>query len=50
VIAVIALGTGSDFAGPINVWGVIAIGGCVMLIGYAVAQVWQRHRPVIVRA
>ncbi len=49
-IALIALGTGSVFAGPIGVWGVIAIGGCVLLIGYAVAQVWERHRPVIARA
>jgi hypothetical protein len=49
-IALIALGTGSVFAGPIGVWGVIAIGGCVLLLGYAVAQVRERYRPVIVRA
>jgi len=48
-VALVALGTGSAFAGPINVWGVIAIGGFVMLVGYAVAQVLERHRPVLVR-
>jgi hypothetical protein len=42
-IAVIALGTGSAFAGPAGVWGVIAVGGCVIAVGYAVYQVWQRH-------
>jgi hypothetical protein len=49
-VAVVALGTGAAFAGPINVWGIIAIGGCVMLVGYAATQLWERHRPVIVRA
>jgi hypothetical protein len=49
-IAVVALGTGAAFAGPINVWGVIAVGGCVMLVGYAASQLWARHRPLIVRA
>jgi hypothetical protein len=49
-IAVVALGTGSAFAGPAGVWGVIAVGGCVMGIGYAMAQAWQRHRRLIVRA
>src|ERR1017187_4801743 len=42
-IAVIALGTGSAFAGPAGVWGVIAVGGCVIAVGYAVYQVWQRR-------
>jgi hypothetical protein len=49
-ITVVALGTGSAFAGPAGVWGVIAVGGCVMGIGYAMAQAWQRRRGVIVRA
>jgi hypothetical protein len=39
-IAVVALGTGSAFAGPAAVWGIIAVGGCVIGIGYAAVQVW----------
>lgn len=46
-IAVVALGTGSAFAGPAGVWGIIAIGGCVMFIGYAVYQVLQRRRGIV---
>jgi hypothetical protein len=42
-IAVIALGTGSAFAGPAGVWGIIAIGGSVITIGYAAVQVWLRR-------
>ena len=45
-IAVVGLGTGSAYAGPRNVWGVIAVGGCVMLVAYAVAQLWDRHRSM----
>ncbi len=46
-IAVVALGTGSAFAGPAGVWGIIALGGSVMAIGYAVYQVWQRRRGIV---
>ncbi len=46
-IAVVALGTGSAFAGPAGVWGIIAIGGCLMFIGYAVYQVLQRRRGIV---
>jgi hypothetical protein len=46
-IAVVALGAGSAFAGPAGVWGIIAIGGCVMFIGYAVYQVLQRRRGIV---
>ena len=42
-IAVVALGTGSAFAGPAGVWGVIAVGGCLISIGYAALQVWSRR-------
>ena len=42
-IAVVALGTGSAFAGPTGVWGVIAVGGGVIGIGYAAVQVWLRR-------
>jgi hypothetical protein len=42
-IAVVALGTGSAFAGPAGVWGIIAVGGCVIGIGYAAIQVWSRR-------
>ena len=47
-IAVVALATGSAFAGPVGVWGVIAVGGCLIGIGYAAVQAWQRR--VTVRA
>lgn len=42
-IAVVALATGSAFAGPAGVWGVMAVGGCVIGIGAAAVQIWQRH-------
>jgi hypothetical protein len=42
-IAVVALGTGSAFAGPAGVWGIIAVGGCIMGIGYIAVQVWLRR-------
>jgi hypothetical protein len=41
-VAVVALATGSSFAGPIWVWGVLAIGGCVIGIGAAAFQLRQR--------
>jgi hypothetical protein len=37
-VAIIAVGTGSVFAGPIGVWGILAVGGCIGLIAKAVAQ------------
>lgn len=43
-IAVIALGTGSAFAGPAGVWGIIALGGCVIGVGYALVRLWSRRR------
>jgi hypothetical protein len=42
-IAVVALATGSVFAGPAGVWGIIAVGGCLIGIGYAAVQVWSRR-------
>ncbi len=42
-IAVVALATGSVFAGPAGVWGTIAMGGCLIGIGYAAVQVWSRR-------
>jgi hypothetical protein len=46
-IAVATLGTGSAFAEPAGVWGIIALGGCVMFVGYAVYQVLQRRRQIV---
>jgi hypothetical protein len=43
-IAVVALATGAAFAGPVDVWGVIAAGGCVIGIGYAVVELWLQRR------
>lgn len=31
-VAIIAVGTGAAFAGPADVWGVLAVGGCVLLL------------------
>jgi hypothetical protein len=42
-IAVVALGAGSAFAGPAGVWGIIAVGGCIIGIGYIAVQVWLRR-------
>ncbi len=42
-IAVVALGTGSAFAGPAGVWGIIAVGGAVIGIGYAIYQTRLRR-------
>jgi hypothetical protein len=47
-VAVVALGTGSAFAGPAGVWGIIAVGGFVIGIGYAAYQLWQRRAMVTV--
>lgn len=37
-VAIIAVGTASVFAGPIGVWGVLALGGGIGLIAKAVVQ------------
>jgi hypothetical protein len=42
-IAVVALGTGASFAGPVGAWGVMAVGGGAIGIATAVFQVWERH-------
>jgi hypothetical protein len=38
-IAVIAIGTGSAYAGPIGVWAFVGVGCCVAFLGYAATQV-----------
>jgi hypothetical protein len=43
-IAVIAIGAGSGYAGPIGVWAFVGVGCCVAFLGYAAAQVaWLRR-------
>ena len=43
-IAVIAVATGSAFAGPVGAWAFAGVGCCLALLGYAVAQVvWLRR-------
>lgn len=43
-IAVIVTGAGSAFAGPINVWGVLAVCGCLLLLGQAALRLlWSRR-------
>ncbi len=39
-LAMIVVATGSAFAGPANVWGVLAVGGCSLLLGQAALRFW----------
>ena len=42
-LAMIAAAAGSAFAGPVNVWGVLAISGCLLLLAQGVLRVrWER--------
>ncbi len=43
-IAVIVTGAGSAFAGPINVWGVLAVCGCLLFLAQAALRLsWSRR-------
>jgi hypothetical protein len=37
-VAIVVVGLGGAYAGPVNVWGVLAVAGCAMLVGRAVLQ------------
>jgi hypothetical protein len=42
-IAMIVVAAGSAFAGPANVWGVLAVSGCVLLLAQGVLRFrWER--------
>jgi hypothetical protein len=42
-IAMIVVGSGSAFAGPANVWGVLAVCGCLLLLAQGVLRFrWER--------
>jgi hypothetical protein len=41
---VIVVGTGSAFAGPINVWAVLAPAGCLLFIGQAMLRFTSSRR------
>jgi hypothetical protein len=44
-VALIAAGTAAAFAGPVNVWGVLAVAGCVLLLAQGVVRLaWARER------
>ncbi len=43
--AIVVVGTASAFTGPINVWGVLAVGGCVGLMVAAVVQIILFRHP-----
>lgn len=44
-VALIASGAGAAFAGPINVWGVLAVACCVLLIANGALRVtWARRQ------
>jgi hypothetical protein len=40
-VAAVVLGSIACFAGPIGVWGVIAVGLCALLLAAWIAQLWQ---------
>jgi hypothetical protein len=42
-IGAIALATGAAFAGPVGVWAVIGVGGCIGCLGLAAIQLWRRR-------
>ncbi len=42
-VAAVVLGAFAAFAGPAGVWGVVAVGLCVLLLLGAGAQLWQRR-------
>jgi hypothetical protein len=43
-LALVVIGIVGAFAGPAGSWAVAAVGLCAVLLGDAVAIVWQRHR------
>jgi hypothetical protein len=43
VVALVAIGAGSAFAGPSGVWGVAGVGLAALLVVRAVTQVWPRR-------
>jgi hypothetical protein len=43
-VAIVAVGTASVFAGPIGVWGVLALAGFIGLVAKAVVQTILLHR------
>ncbi len=43
-LAVIVIGTGSAFAGPNNVWAVLAAAGCLLLLGQALLRFSSARR------
>ncbi len=42
-VAVVLLGAVASFAGPANVWAMVALGGCGLLLVATVAQLWTRR-------
>jgi hypothetical protein len=40
------LAAGAAFAGPIDVWAVMGIGLCALVVAYAAGQVIVRRAPV----
>lgn len=43
-IALMGVVAGAAFAGPIGVWGVIAVGGSLVLMPHALVTLWQQRR------
>jgi hypothetical protein len=43
-MVVIAVGAGSAFAGPVDVWAVTGVGLCLAVLGHGAATAWQQRR------
>jgi hypothetical protein len=48
-LAAVALGALASYAGPANVWGVIGMGLCLLLLTRAATRIWQFRRPAWMR-
>ena len=46
-LGVAVVGAVGLFAGPAGAWAVAGVGLCVVLLGSAVAIVWQQRRSVV---
>ena len=46
-VAVAVVGAVGLFAGPAGAWAVVGVGLCLVLLGSAVAIVWQQRRSVV---
>lgn len=43
-VALVAVGAGAAFAGPINVWGILAVAGCLLLLAQGAVRLTSARR------